>query len=784
MKIIRYNPNIKYGLSSSQVEQRKRDNLVNKDVTVKTKTIPQIILTSTITLFNLLNIFLAVCVLLVGSYKNVLFLGVILCNTVIGIIQEIQAKKVIDKLNLISKSKIKAIRDGKVVELSHEELVLDDLIILSSGDQIIVDSVIIDGECEINESAITGEDKSIHKKKDDDILSGSFIVSGYVVARVNHIGEENYIYVISKDASHMKKHKSEIVGSLNKVIKAISIIIIPLGALFFYMQYNLSGNTLHDAVINTVAALLTMIPDGLILLISTVFALGVIRMSKYKILVQNLYCSENLARVNVLCFDKTGTITEGKMEVSDIIPISNISRSDIEKALSDFCFNSKDNNSVMNAIKEKYYVFSDLKAKKILPFSSKNKYSGVTFDNDITYILGAPEFVMKDDYSKISSDVNKYLDDYRVLLLAKSNNEFIGDDLPCNMESVALVLFRDKVRKDAVKTINYFKNQGVDLKIISGDNPKTVSSIAKRSGFDTVSSIDASTIDNDDDLREAVRKYNIFGRVSPFQKKKIVKFLQDDKKVVAFAGDGVNDVLALKQSDCSVTIASACEAARNVSELVLLDSDFSKMPYVVADGRRNINNLERSAVLFLTKTMYASILALIFLFVNEKYPFIPIQTSLISVTTIGIPSFVLALEKNEDLVHGKFLINVLKKAIPGALTVVFNIIFILILSDVLNLSQELVSTFSVILTATTGFLVIYKACIPFNPLRLSLLVVLVGIFTGAYLLFPGLFSLTYLSAKNIVLLIILVLSAIIIYTLLSIVTAKVFNKNKKVLSKL
>lgn len=778
MKPIRYNPKINYGLTKEQVEERYRTNLFNRDTTVKTKTIPQIIITSTFTLFNLLNIFLATCVILVGAYKNVLFLGVIICNTIIGIIQEIQAKKVVDKLNLIAESKVKVLREGKKQEISHEEIVLDDLIILESGDQVIVDSIIVDGECEINASAITGEEKSILKKESDEILSGSFIVSGYIIARVNHIADENYISVISKDAKKMKKNKSEIIKSLNKIIKVISFIIVPLGLIFFYMQYNLSGNTFDNAVVNTVAALLIMIPDGLILLISTVFAIGVIRISKNKILVQNLYCSEKLARVDVMCLDKTGTITEGNMEVKDIISLSNTSKKEIEDIIGDICYFSKDNNSVMQAIRKKYNKNSTLTPKKIVSFSSKQKYSGITFKEKGTYILGAPEFVLGDNFSIIQNTVKQYIDNNRVLLIAYSQYDFISNDLPNNIKPVGLILLQDKIRSDTIETIEYFRKQNVELKIISGDNPKTVAEIARRSGFNVVNEIDASKIETDEELRQAVKKYNIFGRVSPFQKKKIVKFLQDDKHVVAFTGDGVNDVLALKQSDCSITIANASEAARNVSELILLDSNFSKMPIVVADGRRNINNLERSAVLFLTKTMYASILAIIFLFVDEFYPFIPIQTSLISVTTIGIPSFILALEKNHELVKGNFLLNVLKKVFPGAITVVLNIITILILHEILHLSSEEVSTLSVILTAFTGFMVIYKLCIPFNLLRTTLLIAMIAMFVGAYILLPSLFSMVYLNYKNIILLIILILFAIMVYGLINIITDKVFKKNK------
>ena len=452
------------------------------------------------------------------------------------------------------------------------------------------------------------------------------------------------------------------------------------------------------------------------------------------------------------------------MEVKDIISLSNTSKKEIEDIIGDICYFSKDNNSVMQAIRKKYNKNSTLTPKKIVSFSSKQKYSGITFKEKGTYILGAPEFVLGDNFSIIQNTVKQYIDNNR--------------DLPNNIKPVGLILLQDKIRSDAIETIEYFRKQNVELKIISGDNPKTVAEIARRSGFNVVNEIDASKIETDEELRQAVKKYNIFGRVSPFQKKKIVKFLQDDKHVVAFTGDGVNDVLALKQSDCSITIANASEAARNVSELILLDSNFSKMPIVVADGRRNINNLERSAVLFLTKTMYASILAIIFLFVDEFYPFIPIQTSLISVTTIGIPSFILALEKNHELVKGNFLLNVLKKVFPGAITVVLNIITILILHEILHLSSEEVSTLSVILTAFTGFMVIYKLCIPFNLLRTTLLIAMIAMFVGAYILLPSLFSMVYLNYKNIILLIILILFAIMVYGLINIITDKVFKKNK------
>ena len=781
MEIIRYNPDKNIGLNSSQVDERIKNNLINKDTLIKTKTIPQIIIGSTFTLFNMLNIFLAVCIISVGSYKNVLFLGVLICNTIITIIQEIQAKKIIDKLSLVTQGKIKVIRDGKTQEISREEILLDDLIILEAGNQVVVDVIVINGEIEVNESAITGEEKSILKTKNKQILSGSYIVSGYAIAKVDKISEDAYISVISKDAKKMKGRKSEIVKSLNNIIKIISIIIVPLGLLFFYIQYNLSGNTFENAVVNSAAAMLVMIPDGLILLISTVFALGVIRLSRKKILVQNLYCSENLARVDTLCLDKTGTITEGCMEVIDTIPINNIKKDSINEYLCDICYYSKDNNSVMKALKTKYNSESNKKIKSLVAFSSKHKYSGIVLDNNESYIIGAPEFIYKDKYDEIKDIVDNYISDYRVLLLAKSSKEFSATDISDDVKALSLILLQDKIRDDAISTINYFKEQGVNLKIISGDNPVTVASIARRSGFEKVLEIDATTLENDELIKDAVKKYNVFGRVTPFQKKKIVEYLQQDGHVVAFTGDGVNDVLALKQSDCSITIASASDAARNVSELVLLDSDFSKVPEVVADGRRNINNLERSAVLFLTKTMYASMLLLMFMLVNEQYPLIPIQASLRSVATIGIPSFILALEKNEDLVRGKFIINVLKKAIPGAFTVVINIVIITVLNKILNLTNEEVTTFSVILTALSGFLVIYKACIPFNKLRATLLITMVSLFTIEYLLLPNIFQLIYLTPKNIVLLIILSICAIIIYGLLNILTVNMFKKNNKLI---
>lgn len=704
----RYFPNASIGLNDEQVKNRFNDNLVNYDTCVPTKSIKRILIENFFTLFNFLNLFLAVCVFLVGSYKNMLFLLIVIINTLISTIQEIHSKMVVDKLSILSTSKVNVIRNGSVSKISINEIVLDDVIKFSAGNQVPIDCSVLDGFVEVDESFITGEPNTIIKNVNDMILSGSIIISGKCVAKVEHIGNDNYTSQISSGAKYVKKIKSEIISSLNKIIKILTFTIIPLGLLLFINQLNVDNSTFQSAVVKSVAAVIGMIPEGLVLLTSTVLAISVIRLSKSKVLVQELYCIETLARVDVLCLDKTGTLTENKMIVNDYIPWD-ISRAYMYQILGNFALNSVDENSTIIAIRNYFSKNIDKwNSNFVVPFSSKSKWSGVQFDEHGSYVIGAPEFVLRDSFPDYKNKIENYSNDYRVLIVAYSNMPFKNNELPENLTPLGLILISDKIKNTAKQTLSYFKKQGVDLKIISGDNPITVSRIAKQVGIDNYCDyIDMSTLDSNSNLEEIVCKYSIFGRVSPTQKRDLVIALQNINKTVAMVGDGVNDVLALKSANCSIGMANGSDAAKNVSQLVLLDSDFSSMPKVVEEGRRAINNIERSASLFLVKTLFSTILAFIFLFIDEIYPFSPIQLSLISIITIGIPSFVLALEPNIEKVRQNFLRNVIFKALPTAISDIINVFAITILYKFDIIPLEYYSSLCIFSTSICGILLLF-----------------------------------------------------------------------------
>ena len=720
----RYEPDFKKGLTEAQVNERIENGLVNYDNQPKTKTIGQIVRGNLFTYFNFLNIVLAAAILIVGiingellySLKNCLFLGVIISNTTISTIQEIVSKKIIDKLSFIASSKVNVVRNSNTKEISINEIVLDDIISLNIGNQVVTDSIILDGEVEVNEAFLTGEVEPIHKKKGDTLLSGSFIVSGSCFARVEHVGDTNYISTISQEAAYNKKVNSVIMDSFNKLLKVLSIIIVPIGILFYFNQYSITGNV-YDSVFATVAALIGMIPGGLILLTSSVMAVSVIRLYDYKVLVQQLYCIETLARVDVICLDKTGTLTEGKMKVIDTKLQGKYELNEVEEILSEICSVSKDTSSTFQAILDKFGKNNKWEMEDNIPFSSSRKFSAVSFKEKGSYYLGAPEFILGDDYKKVEKGVQKYQEDYRVLLLAHNDEKLT--EKPKKLDNVAFILIQDIIRENAKDTLKYFEKQGVEIKIISGDHYKTVSNIAASAGVKNPTGIDASLL-KDEDIPEAVQKYNVFGRVTPIQKKKIIEALKAQGHTVAMTGDGVNDVLALKEADCSIAMASGSDASRNVSQLVLLDSDFASIPHIVAEGRRTINNIERSASLLLVKTMFTLLLVLLCVVLSSKYFFIPIQLTLITLFTIGIPSFVLALEPNTEIVKGNFLLKVIGKSVPAALTVVFNVLLVILFKSAFGLSQEVVSSLVVFLTGTTGFIFLYKLSQPFNYFRLIL----------------------------------------------------------------
>lgn len=739
--IERYTPDIKCGLTNYEVDKRIKDNLVNIYTEVGTKTVSEIVKENVLTLFNIINVVLAIAVICVGSFKNLTFIIIIAINTLISIIQELRSKRTLDKLKVVAASKMHVIRNSIEKEIGINEIVLDDIIKVEIGNQIVVDSIIKDGEVEVDESFITGEADTVFKRKGDMLLSGSFIVSGKAICQVEHIGYDNYTAKISSDTKYIKAVSSEIMRSLNKIISTISFLIVPVGILLFSRQMYIEGNTVSQAVVSTVAALIGMIPEGLVLLTSTVLAVSVIRLSQRKVLVQDLYCIETLARVDTLCLDKTGTITEGKMEVMAEVFVEDINISEI---IGNINYNLGDNNPTAVALLDKYGKSDTFEIVDKMPFSSAKKYSGIAL-KDKAYVVGAAEFILKKD-DKFLKKVEEYTNEYRVILLAEALNKQLD-----NVRPLALLLLQDKIRSDANETLQYFREQGVTLKIISGDNPHTVYGIACRAGFkENAKIVDATILVTDQDILDAAWEYDIFGRVTPEQKKKLVLALQHLGHTVAMTGDGVNDVLALKKADCSIAMASGSDSTKNVSQLVLLDSNFSSMPYVVAEGRRTINNIEKSSSLFLVKTIYATLLAIIFIFIDMPYPFIPIQLSLASTVTVGIPSFILALQDNYDLVQKHFLKRVLKRAVPPAFTIIINILVVFIASKLFNFTYEQTSTLSAMITGYVAFMLLFKTCLPFNKLRIALFSTMVLLYITGFFGFRSLFSFSVLNFRMIV----------------------------------
>lgn len=726
------------GLTEEEVKQRQEAGQVNYDTTVPTKSIKKILYDNFFTLFNFINLFLGIAIFLVGQYKNMLFLGIIIINTAISTIQEIHSKKVVDKLSIMASSKAKVIRNGERQEISIYELVLDDIMELHAGSQIVTDSVVLEGDIQVNESFITGEPDSIYKKEGDTLLSGSYVMSGKCIAKVEHIGEDNYTAKISSGAKYIKQVNSEIMSSLKKIVQFLTFFIIPIGIALFYTQLKVENTTFQEAVIKSVAGIIGMIPEGLVLLTSTVLAVSVMRLSKSKVLVQELYCIETLARVDTLCLDKTGTLTEGMMEVKDFIPV-NRTKKEMKNILANIAKASEDENTTIQAIRNYFTKIEEpWKPIKKIAFSSKTKWSGISFENEGTYILGAPELILQKDFEQYKDTINSYAKDYRVLVIAYSNEKVQDNELPGNRELVGYLCILDKIRKEAKQTLKYFEKQDVNIKIISGDNPITVSKIAKQVGIKNYKEyVDMGTVENEEDIETVASQYTIFGRVSPTQKKALVEALQKAGKTVAMTGDGVNDVLALKTADCSIAMANGDDATKSVSQLILLDSNFSSMPKVVAEGRRTINNIQRSATLFLVKTIYSGLLAIMFLFIGEAYPFIPIQMSLIGSITIGLPSLLLALEPNKERIKKGFLRNVIVRALPAGIAVVLNIFILAMLNKNGIISEGQYSSLCVIGTGVCGIIVLFTLAksrksensrLPVSIFRLTLAFMITALF--------------------------------------------------------
>ena len=762
--MIRYNPKIEEGLSDKEVAKRYETGDVNYNTGVKTKTIGQIIFSNLFTLFNILNLSLGICVFLVRSYKNLLFLGVVTCNTLISIIQEIKNKKAIDKLSIINSPVANVVRNSKEIQISVEEVVLDDIIKYKRGNQVIADSIILEGTIEVNESLLTGEENSIVKHKGDILYSGSFIISGNATCRVDKVGKNNYASKITDEAKYVKKVNSEIMKTFKKIIKVLSIVIVPLGIILFLKQYNLPDVNLEEAVVSTVAAMVGMIPEGLILLTSTVLAVSVIRLSSKNVLVQQLYCIETLARVDTICLDKTGTLTEGVMILEDVVRLSN--NYDVEQILSAYCRLMSEDSPTMEAISRKYNKDVGYTLIEKETFSSEKKYSSVTFKEG-KYIMGAPEIL---DRSREMQKLLEKYSDYRTVLLKNEK------------ENIALILLSDKIRYKALQTLNYLRRQDVDIKIISGDSDKVISRIAKRLKFDEINCIDMSQVQTTS-YKKIVQDYNIFCRVTPQQKRELIKAMKKNGHTVAMTGDGVNDVLSLKESDCSIAMASGSDAARNVSELVLLDSNFDAIPKIIGEGRRTINNIQRSASLFLTKTIYSTLLAILFLFIPMSYPFQPIQLSLVSTLNIGIPAFILALEPNRERIKGNFFLNILKKSLPGGITIVLNIIIVMILASTFNIETSQISTMCVILVSMTGFILLFKICGKFNWLRRIMFISLLIIYAALSFGLAEIFEFVLLKPILILYLFLLFIVDIGLFTVLSDTIEKIVDKYQEKITK-
>lgn len=746
VKKLKTETDVKTGLSTLDVEKRITEGLVNRTNQGSTKTIKSIVITNLITFFNLLNFGIAAWLLSVGAYKDIVFMVIVSANVTIGIIQEIKAKKTIDKLSLLSAPTALVLRDSEEQEIMIGDLVLDDILKLTAGKQISADAIVRSGSIEVNESLLTGESDPIVKRPGDALFSGSFVVSGHCQAQVSAVGKDVFVEKLTKQAKKYRKPKSDLLKSLKLVITVVAIIIIPIGSSLFYMQTkNFVGveHSYEQIVRGTAGAMIGMIPSGLFLLTSVTLAVGVLRLAQNNTLVQELYCIEMLARVDTLCLDKTGTITDGTMTVKNMIEYVNASGMQTKRAISLILASLEDKNLTSEALEEKFGIAQKkIKTNAIIPFSSARKYSAVEFDKYGTFALGAPEFVLsKEALTKVSEDVDKNAKEgYRVLVLAHSKESISAEKVPSDLEAIALIVIEDTIRPDAILTIEYFKSHGVDVKVISGDNPMTVSHISKRAGINDADRYISLEGISDREVAKIADKYTVFGRVSPAQKKILVQSLKSNGRTVAMTGDGVNDILALKEADTSIAMASGSEAARNVSHLVLLDSNFSSMPKVVSEGRRVINNVQRVAVLFLTKTIFSFMLAMIALLSKGSYPITPSQLTMIDFLVIGIPSFILALEPNNNLVKGKFLFNVLKRALPGAIVVTLNTVIIFNMKELLSMTSQQASTIIVICATFTSMMVLYRVLKPFNGLRKILFTTMFTIFVIAVLVFPGFFE--------------------------------------------
>lgn len=814
----RYTPKVTEGLTQAQVDERVAQGMVNKQIEAASKSQKEIIFSNIFTYFNLIFFIIAVLLILVGSFRDLTFLPVILANTLIGIIQELRSKKVLDNLSILNAPKSTVVRDGKKRVIPAEELVLDDIVVFAAGNQIPADALVEDGEVLVNESLITGESDQIMKKKGDALLSGSFIVSGQCQARIEKVGEDSYVSQLTLKAKAMNDGEvSEMIRSLDRLVKTIGILIIPIAIILFSQQHFINDTPIRESVTGTVAAIVGMIPEGLYLLASVALAVSVMRLAMQKVLVHNMKCIETLARVDVLCVDKTGTITDNTMTVKKLLPLRRPVESgkagevaadkrtvseesgaknadavksgmrqeqtilpftaeeqaDMELAVGDFAAAMATDNITMKAIKDAFRKRSGKRPEKVFPFSSETKYSGAVFE-DANYVLGAPEFILKEEYEKYAGQIEKWSHQgYRVLVFGRYEGTLDGKPLGRPAEPMGMILLANPIRPNAKETFTYFANQGVAIKVISGDNPVTVSEVAKEAGIANAENyVDAGTLTDEGMLRAAADKYTVFGRVTPDQKRQLISALKSCGHTVAMTGDGVNDVLALKDADCSIAMASGSDAAAQVSQLVLLESDFSKMPSVVAEGRRVVNNIERTASLFLVKNIFSLCMSILSIVLMVNYPLEPSQISLISMFTIGIPAFVMSLEKNTERIQGHFLSNVLFKALPGGLTDFIVVSALYLFCIEFNVSEVDVSTSSTIVLAIVGLMILYQIASPMTKYHWFLWFGMAAGLIYCMIFVSSIFAITSISKKSMMLLVIFAIITEPIFRYLSIIVKK------------
>lgn len=785
------------GLTDEEVRQRVEEGLTNRADISTDKTTKEIVISNVFTYFNLIFLVITILLIMVGSFRNLTFLPIIIGNTVIGIVQEIRAKKTLEKMSLLNAPRADVIRNGSVKQISTEELVKDDVILLTAGKQICADAVVISGNIQVNESLLTGEADEVEKTEGSTLMSGSFVVSGECYARLEKVGNESYISKLSLEAKSMGgKEQSEMIRSINLIVKWVGIVIIPIGLILFWQSHFVNGESITKSVTSTVAAIIGMIPEGLYLLTTVALALSTMKLARKKVLLHDMKSIETLARVDVLCVDKTGTITEPDMKLKEIFLCKNSGADGTQTALTldelkslilDYANASVDNNATMLALKA--YAADALTnntsalhrtAVSQQAFSSSLKYGSVTF-SDGTYLLGAPEFIMHEDFARIEEEIIPYADKGdRVLLFARYDGENVENGINGSVTPLGFVALANPIRENAVKTFEYFKSQGVAIKVISGDNPRTVSRIAIQAGIESAESfVDAATLDTEDKIADAVNKYTVFGRVTPKQKKQLVKALQAKGHTVAMTGDGVNDILAMKDADCSVAMASGSEAAAQAAQVVLLDSDFAHMPDVVYEGRRVVNNIQRSASLFLVKNIFSLLLSLFSVILMVTYPLEPAQVSLISMFTIGVPGFLLALEQNKDRIKGHFITNVMLKALPGGLTDVIAVGALVVCGEVFCISDASIGTIATLVLSVVGFMILFKISEPLNGMKYAVIIGNIAglVFSGFFL--KKLFALTDLSNICILLMIVFGFAAKSLFRNLTLLVEKLRGSYEK-----